>query len=93
MVRFGCGAVHRDHREAWQRAQILPWPGSMGGASDALDGDPRQARRGAGHSIAMTCAQIASIPRNKPMDANAAASSTTERNIALSPDKTNEERT
>src|SRR3954468_7884648 len=34
-----------------------------------------------GHSVAMTCAQMAIIPRNSANDANAAASSTTTLNM------------
>ena len=45
-----------------------------------------------GQSVENTCTHTASIPRNSEIDASAAASSTTARNMTTSPDK-NERRT
>src|SRR5271166_6388481 len=67
-------------------AACPPAPGKTG-AQCALSPKPSQAGRLKlyPHRVAMTCAQIATMPKNNASEAKAAASSANRRNIATLP--------
>jgi hypothetical protein len=69
-------------RACAQQSPLIPRPAGLPTRWAVMTGDQR---------VAITCAQIAIIPRNNASDAKAAASSIIARNMEDLPDRTNEE--
>src|SRR5262249_14314234 len=95
MVRTRAGPVHEESPAGVEGRTTLRTPAGAslvkyatrrgGWCSDAPGGD--------GESAVRSCAHTTTMARNRVMDASAAASSTTARNMTFTPDATNVGRT